>query len=77
MAYSHDALLENSKRQERLERDKRETREIWSYGGWPIKVKQDSWRELEIARDTLWFRVEIEVPPFLSQTWPDTFEVHI
>ena len=43
MAYSRDALLENSKRQERdktrvglererLERDKRETREIWSYG---------------------------------------------
>ena len=37
-------LLENSKRQERdktrvrLERDKRETREIWSYGGWPIIV---------------------------------------
>ena len=36
MAYSRDALLENSKRQERdktrvrLERDKRETREIWS-----------------------------------------------
>ena len=36
-------LLENSKRQERerdktrvrLERDKIETREIWSYGGWP------------------------------------------
>ena len=26
---------------------------------------------------TLWFRVEIEVPLFLSQTWPDTFEVHI
>ena len=49
MAYSRDALLENSKRQERdktrvglererLERDKRETREIWSYGGWPIIV---------------------------------------
>ena len=37
-------LLETSKRQERdktrvrLERDKRETREIWSYGGWPIIV---------------------------------------
>ena len=29
MAYSRDALLE---------RDKRETREIWSYGGWPIIV---------------------------------------
>ena len=27
MAYSRDALLENSKRQERLERNKRETRE--------------------------------------------------
>ena len=44
MAYSRDALLENSKRQERhktrvrLERDKKETREIWSYGGWPIIV---------------------------------------
>ena len=44
MAYSRDALLENSKRQERdktrvrLERNKRETREIWSYGGWPIIV---------------------------------------
>ena len=53
MAYSRNALLENSKRQERdktrvrlerdktrvrLERDKRETREIWSYGGWPIIV---------------------------------------
>ena len=25
----------------------------------------------------LWFQVEIEVPLFLSQTWPDTFEVHI
>ena len=47
MAYSRDALLENSKRQERdktrmrlqrYKRDKRETREIWSYGGWPIIV---------------------------------------
>ena len=49
-------LLETSKRQERdktrerLERDKKETREIWSYGGWPIIVQQDSWRDLEIAR---------------------------
>ena len=38
MAYSRDALLENSKRQERRdyresrERLERETREIWSYG---------------------------------------------
>ena len=37
-------LLENSERQERqktrsrLERDKREPREIWSYGGWPIII---------------------------------------
>ena len=44
MAYSRDALLENSKKQdqretrERQERDKRETTEIWSYGGWPIIV---------------------------------------
>ena len=29
MAYSRDALLD---------RDKREIREIWSYGGWPIIV---------------------------------------
>ena len=50
MAYSCNALLENSKKQERdkttvrlerlerLERDKRETRDMWSYGGWPIIV---------------------------------------
>ena len=45
MAYSRDALLENSKRQERdktrvrLERDSRETREkLERYGGWPIIV---------------------------------------
>ena len=31
-------LLETNKRETRLERDKRETREIWSYGGWPIIV---------------------------------------
>ena len=37
-------LWETSKRQE--------TREIWSYGGWPNIVLQDSWRELERARES-------------------------
>ena len=44
MAYSRDALLDTSKRQERdktrerQERGKRETREIWNYGEWSIIV---------------------------------------
>ena len=39
-------LLETSKIQER------ERQEIWSYGGWSNIVRQDSWRELEIARNS-------------------------
>ena len=58
MAYSRDALLDTSKRQERdktrerQERGKRETREIWNYGGWPIllwsnKMAVEKWRYQE------------------------------
>ena len=39
MAYSRDAITRDKQdtreRETILERDKRETREIWSYGGWP------------------------------------------
>ena len=30
-----------------------------------------------VGRVTLWYRVEIEVPLFLSQNWPDTFKIQL